>query len=174
MRRLTALVITASLVIPVFAFNTLAQIKSIQTRRAYHAVAQSGPSKVLREMAKHYKFVLFYDSRCPHCRRFAPVVRAVADTYGFTVIPITLNGGILPSFPHSIDNTWQASAYGVNAYPTLFLLSNRRRQAFAVNVGEMPEQALINRLMELNQHIKEYDNAQRYRNNRTDAGSTAR
>lgn len=102
----------------------------------------------LKAFAQDSGLFFFYKQSCPYCLRFAPLVKAVAEEYGITVIPITLDGGVLPEFPDSKKDQGQAARFGVHQTPALFAVNPRTQQAFPIAYGLISEMTLRKRLVE--------------------------
>ncbi|HHX9835663.1 TPA: conjugal transfer protein TraF, partial [Salmonella enterica subsp. enterica] len=49
-----------------------------------------------------WKVVLFMQGHCPYCRRFDPVLKQLAQQYGLSVFPYTLDGRGDPAFPEAL------------------------------------------------------------------------
>jgi conjugal transfer pilus assembly protein TraF len=96
-------------------------------------------------IAKTHGLFFFYSSSCPHCRLFAPTLLHFAKKYGFEVIPISVDGNILPEFPNSRINDGQAQFLGVQTLPAVFAIdpSNVNNSLFVsygnVSVLELTE-----------------------------------
>ena len=86
-------------------------------------VAGEKRGEVLREIGAKAGILFVYHSECQYCQVQAPVLKAFARTYGFTILPIALDG--LPmadgSFPDYRPDTGQARELGVQQTPAMFL-----------------------------------------------------
>ncbi|STU74360.1 conjugal transfer protein TrbB [Klebsiella pneumoniae] len=49
-----------------------------------------------------WKVVLFMQGRCPYCHQFDPVLKQLAQQYGFSVFPYTLDGQGDTAFPEAL------------------------------------------------------------------------
>lgn len=81
----------------------------------------------LTEAAQGYGLMFFFRGSCPHCHRFAPVLKAFAERYGFDILPVSLDGGALPEFPKPLDNVDAAAALRVESVPAVYLIEPRTR-----------------------------------------------
>jgi len=79
---------------------------------------------VLGRIAQHAVVWFFFRSDCPYCDAQAPLLELMSQRYGFTVLPIALDGAPLPSglFPTFRTDAGQSRALGVRATPALFLV----------------------------------------------------
>lgn len=64
------------------------EAKALKSDTLIWQLAQSG-----------YALMFFFDSKCPHCHNFAPIVKSVSDNYGFHVFDFSFDNQGLPSFP---------------------------------------------------------------------------
>lgn len=108
-----------------------------------------------------YKLVLFFSNQCPHCVRFAPVIKHLRDFEGWEVEAISLNEGTLPEFPKAIFATQNMidSAYAGNpvVYPSLFIANKKTKALYPVAYGEMSYQELQERLAVIFEKIQSYE-----------------
>lgn len=81
----------------------------------------------LTEAAQRYGLMFFFRGSCPHCHRFAPVLKAFAERYGFDILPVSLDGGVLPEFPKALGNVDAAAALQVESVPAVYLIEPRAR-----------------------------------------------
>ncbi|MDO9453188.1 MAG: conjugal transfer protein TraF [Stagnimonas sp.] len=77
--------------------------------------------------AQRYGLMFFFRGSCPHCHRFAPVLKAFAERYGFDILPVSLDGGALPEFPKPLGNVDAAAALRVESVPAVYLIEPRTR-----------------------------------------------
>ena len=77
--------------------------------------------------AQRYGLLFFFRGSCPHCHRFAPVLKAFAERYGFDILPVSLDGGALPEFPKPLGNVDAAAALQVESVPAVYLIEPRAR-----------------------------------------------
>jgi len=103
----------------------------------------------LSETAKTYGLFFFFKGSCPYCHRFAPVLKAFAARYGFTVIPITLDDGALPDFPTPRRNGEGALKLKVDTVPAVFLVDPRERNIRPVAYGYVSDSELRERIYTL-------------------------
>ncbi len=103
----------------------------------------------LRELAATRGLLFFFKSDCPYCHRFAPVLRAFAGAYGFHVIPVSLDGGGLPEYPHPRLNAGAGVALQVDTVPAVYLVEPRSRAIHPVSFGYVSHSELRDRIYTL-------------------------
>lgn len=89
----------------------------------------------LTTLAERYGLVFFLRGDCPYCQRFAPILKAFADTHGFSVLPVSLDGKGLPEFSAPQHNALLAQKLRVDVVPTVFLVDPVRNQLLPVSYG---------------------------------------
>lgn len=113
---------------------------------------------LLKKAAKSYGLFFFFEGKCPYCQRLAPILKASAARYGFSVLAISLDGLPLAQYPDFQNNQGQAEALGVHVYPSVYLVSAKNKTLLPVTFGLVSEvafkQRLINAVSELNAHAQ--------------------
>jgi conjugal transfer pilus assembly protein TraF len=86
---------------------------------------QAGDNRdeVLRRIAKTAGVLFFFRSECPYCEAQAPLLKLLEARYGFSVLPVSIDGAPLPggTFPDFRQDRGQAQSLGVVSTPALFL-----------------------------------------------------
>lgn len=89
----------------------------------------------LAAAAQRYGLMFFFRGDCEFCHRFAPVLRAFEERYGFEVVPVSLDGGSLPDFPDPRPNLAAAQMLSVDATPALFVIEPVSRKVAPASYG---------------------------------------
>jgi len=78
---------------------------------------------LLRRIAETAGVLFFFRSDCPYCEAQAPLLQLLASRYGFSILPVSVDGAPLPggAFPSFRQDRGQAQALGVVSTPALFL-----------------------------------------------------
>lgn len=98
-------------------------------------------------IAKTHGLFFFYSGSCQHCRLFAPTLLHFAKKYGFEVIPISVDGNILPEFPNSKINNGQAQFLGVKTLPAVFAMDpNNLHNSVFISYGNVSVLELTEKL----------------------------
>lgn len=122
--------------------NQLAQ--QVQTDQM-HAKNQ----QTLKTLAKTYGLFFFFSSTCPYCHKFAPTVKDVEASYGFSVVPVSLDGGGLPEYPNPERDSGQAEMFHVSQWPAVFLVDPKSKKIIPVTFGLISEDELTQRIVDL-------------------------
>ena len=106
-----------------------------------------------------YALILFYLHSCPHCQRFDPVLKQFSVNHNIPVLPYTLDGESLPSFPDSVSPSHAEILKFFSTQnlvvPTLFLMDQKTHRIYPVLQGEATEEQLAQRLSQLISQISE-------------------
>ncbi len=116
---------------------------------AYLDTKRQANTTELKRIANQYGLFFFFAGSCPYCHRFAPIIKDLQTQYGFSVIPISLDGGGLPEYPNPQHDNGQAQKFGVTRWPSLFLVNPDKRQIIPITYGLIGEDELTNRLVTL-------------------------
>ncbi len=103
----------------------------------------------LRVLAKDHGLIFFFRSDCPYCHAMAPTLRMLSDKYGIEVLAVSVDGGSLPDFPQPRDGRMQATAWGVQRVPALFIGSKRTGDRAPIGFGMMAQSEIVNRIFVL-------------------------
>lgn len=113
----------------------------------------------LTEAAQRYGLMFFFRGSCPHCHRFAPVLKTFAERYGFDILPVSLDGGALPEFPKPQSNVDAAAALQVESVPAVYLIEPRTRTVAPAIFGYVGFSELAQRVdSALGEIAKQQDN----------------
>ncbi len=119
-------------------------------------VAKKPKKPLIPDVPKQkWQLVLLFQSTCPHCQHFDPVIADFAKRYGFHVYAFSLDGGALPDFPDPLLATQAVISKfapyfpgGQIVRPAVFLVNTQNTQVIPVSVGEMPETDFASRVQQ--------------------------
>lgn len=100
----------------------------------------------LHTTARDYGMFFFFRGSCPYCHKLAPILARFAQTYGFRIIPVSLDGGALPEFPNPRTNTQAAVKLKVDTVPAVFLVQPGKGDVYPVAFGFVGWQELRERI----------------------------
>lgn len=153
--------------IDAFANNALDTVNNILQDRTQIVVAKTPEPEQIKDdlmnqdvsglknsLKNDYAFILFYRTSCPHCRKFDPTLKQFSINTNIPVKAFTLDGGVLPSFPDSINITQDVveQYFGKNAniaVPALFIMNIKSLHVYPVASGEMSYVDLVIRMNQL-------------------------
>lgn len=131
-------------------FNTLLQEKS----KSIEA------NKGLQALKKDYELIFIFQSNCPHCHRFAPLLKDFANHHEIPVKAYSMDGGRLADFTSEKLSPNYFKLFFLNAgfkpmVPALFLLNTQIDEAYPVLFGEASAMQLAERMNSLIKRIGE-------------------
>lgn len=121
---------------------------------------QERPSLMLKNIKENYYFIFIYKGSCPHCHKFAPILKDFVTTFNFEVMPFSLDHEPLQEFqgkpltPELFNTLFVAGGYKP-AVPALFMVNRHTLEAYAVLFGEARPYELASRVKDLMAHIEE-------------------
>ena len=128
------------------------QLKAPTNQMARHVYLDEDTrkqNKAIEELAKTTGLFFFYKGTCPYCQQFAPVLRLFSESTHMTVIPITLDGLVLPEFPASKMDAGQAARFNVDVTPALFTVNPKTGKAIPVAYGMVSRDELRARILQI-------------------------
>lgn len=143
-----------------FANVAVDELNALLTENKTTLVGRRVPMNAIKNLSENYYFVFIYKGSCPHCHRFAPVLKDFSDTFHLKVTSYRLDNASLPEFkgvaltPELFQTFYVAGGYKP-AVPALFLVNRHTSEAYAVLFGEAKDYELANRVNELMKHIEE-------------------
>lgn len=118
-------------------------------RRIEAEAAEAQEEQDLRALGERAGLFFFFTSTCRFCQEQAKVLRLFADTYGFSVLPITLDGRGLPEFPDANPDNGMAKRLEVRLVPMLYLAIPDERVLTPVGAGVLTLSELKDRILKL-------------------------
>ena len=107
--------------------------------------------KTMKNLAKEWGIFFFFKSDCPFCHKMAPILKYVAERYGITVFPISLDGKGLPEFPNPQTNNGMAQRLDIKQVPTLYLGNIKDRRLMPLSSGVVSANDIVERIYVLTQ-----------------------
>lgn len=79
-------------------------------QRVFDQVTGERNDDLMRKLATTHGLYFFFRQDCAYCHAFSPMLKQFEQKYGFTVFPISLDGGGIPLYPRPMkDNGMVAS-----------------------------------------------------------------
>ena len=107
----------------------------------------------IAELANETAILFFFRSDCPYCHRFAPIVKKFSDFFGFTVIPISLDGEGLPEYPFPKENMALAHQLNIKVVPAMGLMKPSTNELAIVGFGYSSWSELVKRVLFANEQL---------------------
>jgi conjugal transfer pilus assembly protein TraF len=121
--------------------------------QVYHDQREAQQSQVLEDIGDKYGLWFFFRGSCPYCHRFSPILRAFSQQYGIEVMPISLDGGVLPDYPNPRNELSVAGELGVESVPSVYLVNPTQKTIIPVSAGLISADELKERIYVLTQTV---------------------
>jgi len=108
-------------------------------------------AQAIKALAATHGLVFVFRGDCPHCHRFAPILKRFEQEFGFTVLAISMDGRAIPEYPNARPDNGMAARLNATAVPALYLTAPATRQIVPVGFGVMSMTDLIERIAALAQ-----------------------
>lgn len=115
-------------------------------RKIYLRQEYQEKQQVVRDLAKQYGLFFFFKSTCPYCHSFASQLKDFAKTYGWKVIPISLDGKAIAEYPKPRFDNGIAQKLNIQFVPAVVAVSPEQEKTLPVAFGMVSTEELINRL----------------------------
>lgn len=142
-----------------FANTAVVELNQLLTRHS-EVKKTNGANPQLNDLADNYYFVFIYRSTCPHCHKFAPILKDFSKTFALEVQGYSLDAQSLEGFSHKpltpeLFQTFYVSGGYKATVPALFLVNRHTLEAYAVLFGKASPYQLARRVNELQHHIED-------------------
>jgi conjugal transfer pilus assembly protein TraF len=100
----------------------------------------------LAALARTHVLFFFFRSDCPYCHAFAPTLEALQARHGLQIVPISVDGGGLPTFPNYRRDNGISRTLQVTQVPAVFLAEPFTGRITPIGFGVLSESQLIERI----------------------------
>lgn len=141
------------------AFIFCVTLRAVNANTAYYpatmnplASAQSSPPTKpsidkIKMLAKQVQLWYFFESGCQYCIRFSPILKQFATQYGFTIIPISLDGKPSSEFPKTARIPSQLQNLSIPVVPALYIANPQTQNFSPLSYGLASESQLLQRVL---------------------------
>jgi thiol-disulfide isomerase/thioredoxin len=124
--------------------NNPVNVHAVKAKRAMEF--ESSQSKI-RELAKNFDLVFFFEPNCKYCALLSPVLRIFSEQYGFNIEAISTSNSKHEYF-ETTKATGLTESLGITAFPTVIAISHNSETAFElirgyVSLSELEEYSLL-------------------------------
>ncbi|MBK6789069.1 MAG: conjugal transfer protein TraF [Betaproteobacteria bacterium] len=100
----------------------------------------------LAALARTHVLFFFFRSDCPYCHALAPTLEALQASHGIQIVPISVDGGGLPTFPQYRRDNGISRTLQVTQVPAVFLAEPFAGKITPIGFGVLSESQLIERI----------------------------
>jgi conjugal transfer pilus assembly protein TraF len=115
-------------------------------RHIYYEEQHQKLEKRIKQLASEYGLFFFFRKNCAYCHHFSPIVKRFAQKYGWSVLPISLDGGTLQEFPNTKQNNGIAERLQITHVPALIALHPKTGQLIPLAYGLTSESEIEQRV----------------------------
>jgi conjugal transfer pilus assembly protein TraF len=108
-------------------------------------------AQTIKSLAATHGLIFVFRGDCPHCHRFAPILKRFEEEFGFTVLAISMDGRAIPEYPNARPDNGMAARLNATAVPALYLTAPATREIRPVGFGVMSMTDLVERIAALAQ-----------------------
>ena len=133
---------------------TLQRPVSTLGKRAWIDQRKSDRDLVMAQLSQRYGVFYFYASSCGACDIFSPILKAVSDKYGLSVLAVSMDGGPSAVFPGYMVDTGQYERLGMGTdrqVPALVLFDSVTKQPMPIGYGILSQDEIMDRVFQLTQ-----------------------
>jgi len=105
---------------PEFDYNQVRPSNPVALK-AYSQSYKNDRRTALNDIAQEYGLYFVISESCIYCHEMAPYLKRFADSYGFTIIAVTVDGGSVNEFPEAMYSPQFAEQLGVESTPAIIL-----------------------------------------------------
>lgn len=108
-------------------------------RHIYYDKQREERAEHIKKLAQEYGLFFFFKENCPYCHGFAPVVKRFAEKYGWSLLPISLDGGKLPEYPQAKRDNGIVALLRITHVPALIALHPQTGKFIPLAYGMISE-----------------------------------
>jgi conjugal transfer pilus assembly protein TraF len=114
----------------------------------YYAEQRHDLEKHIKALSKEYGLFFFFRENCPYCHQFAPIVKRFSEKYGWSVLAISLDKGVvgssslkslIPEFSHPKRDNGIGERLGITHVPALIAIHPATKKLIPLAYGLISE-----------------------------------
>lgn len=129
--------------------HTLVSPVNQQGRHLHIDLEKERTARTIQNLSQEYGLFFFFSADCPYCHQFAPIVKRFAETYGWEVIAISVDKGVLAEYPNAQVDNGLFEAWGIKVLPSLFAVNPKTKSTIPIAYGLTSLDEMENRIMTL-------------------------
>ncbi|MCS3434237.1 type-F conjugative transfer system pilin assembly protein TraF [Klebsiella sp. BIGb0407] len=110
--------------------------------------------QAISTLAQHYGVMFFYRGSDAIDSQFVQVIKNFRETYGLSVIPVSVDGVINPLLPDSRTDQGQAAQLGVKFFPAMMLVNPTSGQVKPLSYGFISQDDLAKQFLYVSSDFK--------------------
>ncbi len=133
---------------------TLQRPVSTLGKRTWLDARKADRDLVMAQLSQRYGVFYFYASSCGACDVFSPILKAVSDKYGMSVLAVSMDGGPSSVFPNYMVDTGQYERLGLGSdrqVPAVVLFDSVTKTPMPIGFGILSQDEIMERVFQLTQ-----------------------
>jgi conjugal transfer pilus assembly protein TraF len=122
-------------------------------KHLYLDALQEEIEQSIHHLAKHYGLFFFFSHHCPYCRAFAPIVKDLTKRYDISIVPISMDGTVLPEFPNAKKDNGIVEKLNIQHWPALLAVNPKTSEIIPIAYGLISKEELLSRIYILTKMI---------------------
>jgi conjugal transfer pilus assembly protein TraF len=139
---------------PEYDYRLSGRPTSTQAIAAYNQNQVKEKYSDLYQIAEQKGIIYFFKSNCPYCARFSPILKQFAAQFGFTVIPVSMDGKGTQDYPYPKHSDFMASRLNVSVVPAVFLVNPDANVVSTIGYGYSDWTTLISKVLFANEQME--------------------
>lgn len=139
---------------PEYDYTLSGRPTSTQAIAAYNQTQVKEKYSDLYQIAEKKGIIYFFRSDCPYCARFAPILKQFSAQFGFTVIPVSMDGKGTQDYPYPKHSDFMASRLNVSVVPAVFLVDPDANAVSTIGYGYSDWTTLISKVLFANEQLE--------------------
>lgn len=107
--------------------------------------------KSIKNINERYGIFFVFNSKCPHCHRYSPILKSFQEKYKITIMPVSLDGEGLKEWQNVLVNKNHLNVLGINieAIPATILFDKISKKVIPLGFGVLSHSELEERIFAL-------------------------
>jgi conjugal transfer pilus assembly protein TraF len=115
--------------------HTLVAPVNQKARHIYLDQEKNRTAGLIQSLKEKYGLFFFFSGQCEYCHQFAPIVQQFANKYGWQVIAISVDGGVVPGFKEILPDNGLVAKWKVSVLPALFAVDPKTEHVLPIAYG---------------------------------------
>ncbi len=98
-----------------------------RARHLYLASEDSRKTEKSKQLAKDYGVFFFFEGSCIYCQAFSETLKHFSEKYGFSLLPISLDGQPLSALPEFKSDNGLAEQFNIATVPSVIALHTKTK-----------------------------------------------
>lgn len=126
--------------------ETLAHPVDQNARHVYYAERNKNLAKRIKALSQEYGLFFFFKETCAYCHQLSPLIKRFSQKHGWSVLPISMDGGTLPEFPDAKRDNGISKRLQIAHIPALVAIHPTTGKLIPLAYGLVSESEIEDRI----------------------------